>query len=405
MENNSIKDIIAKFSAYKESQWVDWIEDILESGYAYPEYRFLPDGEPLRDVIDYLNKHNVFLKHYEQAFSAMFEQYSRENSPGSKVDRLLDVMPSFPILIQRNKRQIFSLFFRPVPISKDLENGQTMQSQLMFILSKMKLEEDEFVSIKNHIFRNLSSFLFSDAGFMGNFLRFVYRQKTAEVYFLTIRNLLRYVKADFEREVLPKSFLITVAETMVEYSRNCPNFNSAFSQWLIRQENYDFKLTVFSRFLDILFSKRKRIFRANAKTVEGGELQDMLTSFLELWAATSSDQADIYTLVRVIELFLKRDGYNTMAFLLRKKQEVFKEKLLLYGNDFSDESNHSVKIEDSVYQLIESTLFPANIQYHSYTPQEKERYRRDPAYRNSQRQILGKDLPRDPEQLLGISEN
>ncbi|HEX3934584.1 MAG TPA: hypothetical protein VHW43_07875, partial [Puia sp.] len=214
MEKYSIADIAAIFTGFTDSQWIDWIEDILELGYAYPEYRFLQEGDPLRDVINFLYNQKLSAKSYEQAFTAMFEQYSRPISPDSRVHRLLDVMASFPILIQRNKQQLFSLFQRSAPIDRDLGNGQTMQSQLMFIISKMQLEKDEVCRIENHIFKNLRSFLVQDAGFVGNFLRFIYRRRPAETYFLTIRELFRYVQGGFEKKTLPESFLITVVETM-----------------------------------------------------------------------------------------------------------------------------------------------------------------------------------------------
>jgi hypothetical protein len=128
----------------------------------------------------------------------------------------------------------------------------------------------------------------------------------------------------------------------------------------------------------------------------------MITGFLDLWSISPSARTDVYTLTQVTKLFISHNGYNTMAYLLREKQTIFKSKFHLFSNDLNDQENNSVALEGLVHKVIESTLFPANIVYLTYTAEEKERYRTDPAYRESQMKVLGKDRPHDPNTLLGI---
>lgn len=407
MEKTSAENIIAIFNTYDKVRWIDWIEDIIELGYAYPEYRFQPDGEPLRDVMIYLKKNNIYTQAYEQAFAIVFEEYSKPSTLHPKIGRLLDVIPSFPVMVERNKKQVLSLFLRASPILKELENGQSLLSQLLLIISKMQLNDGdhEFQTIENHIFRNFRALIISDPGFMGNFLRFVYRHKDILSYFTWVRNLLRHVQEDYRRELLPASFLVTVAETMVESSHYYTDFYDGFTGWLVRLEKYDHTLSIIDRFLDVLDSQRRRLFRSQSAAGEDKILREMLNEFFDIRASRSGEDITAPRLIKIVSFFQGREGVETIFSLLRKKKELFGD-ITLYDNFLSDSHGNYIEIQGPVHAIIERSLFPVSFpqsfEYHPANPEEIERFRKDAVYRKSVRQKLGTDKTIDLEAELGL---
>lgn len=178
---NSQDDPVNILKLYNVSAWGDWIDDILNFGFANPISSLTRDGDVLVDIVDYLRDRSISLNNYEEAITILVNQFDVNHSDAIILERLLNVLINI-----RGKNSTDILIKLVVSRENNFIRGRFhfVKSLALLALAKAVIIDDsKAIETYNYLRMVGLTEMQHDPVFYGNSLRFCYQHLPIEHFF------------------------------------------------------------------------------------------------------------------------------------------------------------------------------------------------------------------------------
>lgn len=350
-------------------QWIDWIDDILHLGIAYPVSRITPHGDPLVDIIFLLTKNNLSRHRYEKALLVTFRKLSDAQHPSTlHLERVLDV-------VTETKPHESSELLRELFLDKRADNlllpdGHSLKGKLLLAVTKT-IEKEDAIEIITYCKVVLDELLMNDAAFMANFLRLVVSHRKMDNYFQEVTSILLHSNIRRRNAEDPDQYLITLQDSLEEVQYDHPTgYYIAFYHWITRDFHRLKALESFQCLVNVLYENIEVLFDtsslAMARHPEIGHIT-ALREFIILW----SDPAPMKPITaRSIHhsatFFLQHNGPSVMRESMKKNGIFLTNELFIHQRTLTDH-HHPPEIIDN-----EDTLEFLQEVFHGFLSREHD---------------------------------
>ena len=342
--------ILEVLKSYAMQDWVDWIDDILHIGIAYPISNLSTEHDDLTEIFIYLQSYNISTKNYEIAIEQTLNQLQPISQNSILIERILNAL--LVIKSSRVKSFLLKIYFDKKYISAK-GTDDFIVCKILNVLTRLVLSDDEKQRINESVsgiggifikFKNNSSFHI-------NYLRFLRVQYDEKAYFEGVTFLII-------ESTIP-SIPFTIINSLYElYNSHKVTFYQRLFYWIVSDFNIinkspNCRKVIMQIVKFISHDNRKAdLDNINSKQSLYGKNALILLNFL-----IYKIEKDPEILEKFIDFALKSECYGVINYIFKSNLKSFSSEFTLYKNILSNAKNLEYEIKnketfDMIYKYI-----------------------------------------------------
>ncbi|MFP5041610.1 hypothetical protein [Parasediminibacterium sp. JCM 36343] len=213
---------------YNYVNWIDWIEDILYYGIAYPLNNLTPEGDILIDIVFFLKKNNISTKEYDSALCGVLNKLYGNYNDAEKIIRIINVLVG--IKNPKAKEILRKIFFNP-ELNDLIFNHDSVKAKILQAYARLELDVKEREEVKVHFELFGWKEFPNNIALMGNYLRFMFLHYEENVFLNSISSTIKLTSNLYSEQQIP--FVVTLIEDKLRefYYNRKSIFYSHFYEW------------------------------------------------------------------------------------------------------------------------------------------------------------------------------